>query len=381
MNAKKNGNRKADGFWRASARVFRDRRAVVVAGMLLALHIVLAMFVSLPLTPTVRISVSFITNVVTGHLFGPLMGIIAGALGDLLQFAIRPTGGYFPGWTLNAAIGGFVYGLMFYRRAPRENGAAALHSRTKTEEKMAESSYAGAGISAASQSGMTGGSSSPAVSESKKSAGRRRLASDYVSAGIFALVLLCWFVLPFLQVTEKATGAVQNSGSALAYLTGGAGKTENGSPATLAAAAAVCAAAGLALSLFRRRIPAVLVSAAACLWLLLPVYSDRSVLRAEAGFYLIAAGFFACIAVNLAAVLRQRSMDAAFLLRCFCTMLFMAVVVQMLLGTIWCVLMMTNGKGFWYYLVPRAVKSLIQLPFNTVLAYYVIRALKQLRLR
>lgn len=189
------------------------------------------------------------------------------------------------------------------------------------------------------------------------------------------------FVLPFLQVTEKATGAIQNSGSALAYLTGGAGKTENGSPATLAAAAAVCAAAGLALSLFRRRIPAVLVSAAACLWLLLPVYSDRSVLRAETGFYLIAAGFFACIAVNLAAVLRQRSMDAAFLLRCFCTMLFMAVVVQMLLGTIWCVLMMTNGKGFWYYLVPRAVKSLIQLPFNTVLAYYVIRALKQLRLR
>ncbi len=119
---------------------------------------------------------------------------------------------------------------------------------------MAESSYAGAGISVASQSGMTGGSSSPAVNESKKSAGRRRLASDYVSAGIFALVLLCWFVLPFLQVTEKATGAIQNSGSALAYLTGGAGKTENGSPATLAAAAAVCAAAGLALSLFRGKI-------------------------------------------------------------------------------------------------------------------------------
>ena len=59
------------------------------------------------------------------------------------------------------------YGLMFYRRAPRENGAAALHSRTKTEEKMAESSYAGAGISVASQSGMTGGSSSPEKTEGK----------------------------------------------------------------------------------------------------------------------------------------------------------------------------------------------------------------------
>ncbi|MDE7298773.1 MAG: hypothetical protein K2N94_08075, partial [Lachnospiraceae bacterium] len=158
------------------------------------------------------------------------------------------------------------------------------------------------------------------------------------------------------------------------------GETANSSPVTLAAAAAVCAAAGLVFSLLRRRILAVLVSAAACLWLLLPVYTDRSVLRAEAGFYLIAAGFFVCIAVNLAAVLKQRSMDAMFLLRCFCTMLFMAAVVQMLLGTVWCVVMIANGKGFWYYFVPRAIKSLIQLPFNTVLAYYVIRALKRLRL-
>ena len=72
-------------------------------------------------------------------------------------------------------------------------------------------------------------------------------------------------------------------------------------------------------------------------------------------------------------------MDVGFLLRCFLTMLFVAVVVQMLLGTIWCVKI--YGRGFWFYFVPRAIKSLIQLPFNTVLAYYVIRALKNLRVR
>ncbi|MDE7299787.1 MAG: folate family ECF transporter S component, partial [Lachnospiraceae bacterium] len=250
MNSRANGSRKTDGFWRASARVLRDRRAVAVAGMLLALHIVLAMFVSLPLTPSVRISVSFITNVVTGHLFGPWMGMITGALGDILQFVIRPTGAYFPGWTLNAAIGGFVYGLMFYRRAPKEAGTAGESSTVHRSGLPVESGMLRkeAGADAAAR-------------KTAKETQKKRSASDYISAGIFALVLVFWCALPFLQVTEKAAVSservVQNSGSALAYLTGAAGETANSSPVTLAAAAAVCAAAGLVFRLLRRRILAV----------------------------------------------------------------------------------------------------------------------------
>ena len=42
------------------------------------------------------------------------MGFVCGGLGDLIQFVIKPQGAYFPGWTLSAALAGFIYGLFFY---------------------------------------------------------------------------------------------------------------------------------------------------------------------------------------------------------------------------------------------------------------------------
>lgn len=47
-------------------------------------------------------------------MFGPVMGFVCGGLGDLIQFVIKPTGAYFPGWTISAALAGFIYGLFFY---------------------------------------------------------------------------------------------------------------------------------------------------------------------------------------------------------------------------------------------------------------------------
>lgn len=339
------------GFWKGAVCAFHSRRAVVAAGMLLALHIVLSMYLGIYLTQTVKLSVSFITNVVTGCLFGPWMALVTGALGDILQYILKPVGGYFFGWTLSAALGGFVYGLAFYRKGPKEEECASYR---RTKERW----------------------------QSGKKQGRAGFgAADILSIGILVLMLLCWFTLPFLDVTSKAGAQAQrevlNSGSALQYLTGAAGECANTSPQTLAAAALALIAAGLVFAVCRRRVPVILMSAAACLWLLLPVYTDRSVLAVRTGFGLLCAGFAACALLNLFAVLRTKSLDAAFLLRCFAAMLFMAVAVQMFLGTFWCTVM--YGKGFWFYFVPRAMKSLIQLPFNTLLAYYVIRMLKQFR--
>ncbi len=66
------------------------------------------------MTPTLRLSVSFLANCAIGYMFGPVMGFVCGGLGDLIQFVIKPTGPYFPGWTLSAALAGFIYGLFFY---------------------------------------------------------------------------------------------------------------------------------------------------------------------------------------------------------------------------------------------------------------------------
>ncbi len=358
------------GYWRSAVRVFRDRRAVVTAGMLLALHIILSMFLGIYLTQTVKLSVAFITNVMTGYLFGPCMALVTGALGDILQYILKPVGGYFFGWTLNAAIGGFVYGLAFYRKAPRDlsgcGGGDVQNAREKEGQK------------------------------------RKNIAAvpEFLSGGIFVLMLVSWAVMPFLSAPARQypaavlarmlTNSVSSggsaqmpeaggllTGSAFGFLTGRAGECANASPHTLALVSLVLILAGIVFVLGRRRLPVVVLSAAACLWLLLPVYTDRKVLTAKSGFALLCIGFAACAVIGLTAVLRAKALDAGFLLRCFVTMFFMAVVVQMFLGTIWCTVM--YGKGFWFYFVPRAIKSLIQLPFNAILAYYVIRAAKQFR--
>ena len=61
-----------------SSQEFKNVRSLVTAALLIALHTVLAYFVSFQVTPSLRISVSFLANVVTGAMFGPVVGFICG---------------------------------------------------------------------------------------------------------------------------------------------------------------------------------------------------------------------------------------------------------------------------------------------------------------
>ena len=64
-----------------SSQEFKNVRSLVTAALLIALHTVLAYFVSFQVTPSLRISVSFLANVVTGAMFGPVVGFICGGVG------------------------------------------------------------------------------------------------------------------------------------------------------------------------------------------------------------------------------------------------------------------------------------------------------------
>lgn len=101
-----------------SAKEFKHIKSIVMAALLVALHTVLAFFVSFQVTPTLRISLSFLTNVMTGCLFGPVMGFLCGGVGDIIQFILKPVGPFFPGWTFNAALAGLIYGCFFYNKFP-----------------------------------------------------------------------------------------------------------------------------------------------------------------------------------------------------------------------------------------------------------------------
>ncbi len=113
---------------RLSARSFGSIASLAVCGMLVALEVILGFF-TVPVSPLLKIGFAFLPVAACGMLFGPVAGGIAGALGDVVSYLIQPTGPYFPGFTLNGFISGFVYGMFLYRRPvtlPRSFAAKAV---------------------------------------------------------------------------------------------------------------------------------------------------------------------------------------------------------------------------------------------------------------
>lgn len=95
----------------------RDIRVLTTAAMLVAISIVLGFF-KIPITQLIEIRFSFLANAMAGALFGPFVGGLVGALSDLGGYLIKPTGPYFPGFTLTAAVGGVIAGLTLYGHKP-----------------------------------------------------------------------------------------------------------------------------------------------------------------------------------------------------------------------------------------------------------------------
>ena len=82
---------------------------LTISAMLLALSVILGFF-KLPLSQVSEIRFQFLPVAAEGVLFGPLYGGILGGLSDILCYIIRPTGPFFPGFTLSAIIQGVIYG-------------------------------------------------------------------------------------------------------------------------------------------------------------------------------------------------------------------------------------------------------------------------------
>lgn len=100
---------------RESAAEQKKPQTLVVTAMMIAMNIALSS-VHVYLTPQMRVGFGFLTNAITGMLYGPVVAATAGAVGDVLSYLIRPDGAYFPGFTITAALGGLIYGFLLYRR-------------------------------------------------------------------------------------------------------------------------------------------------------------------------------------------------------------------------------------------------------------------------
>ncbi len=311
-----------------SAKEFKNLKSLILASLLIALHVVLACFVSIMITDSLRISVSFIASVITGALFGPVMGFVCGILSDLVQFFIKPSGTYFIGWTLNAGLSGLIYGMFFYKKFP------------KMVEKIVDDTM-----------------------EIRHEMFERVL---YISSLVIPLFIGgLWVFAPLLSKnSETAKKGIE-------LIEGG------GTMGVIAGIIIILAAISFVMSVFKQRAIPMTVSILCGFAVLLAAYTDKKTITMEWGFYGIMIMILLYIFVQIIGMVSKHAIDVTYMIRCVIAMLFVAIVVNSIIGTYW--LSFMYGKGFNFYFVSRLIKNLIQLPINAILTYYILGFIKGLR--
>lgn len=84
---------------------------IAIMALLVALQIVLSRILSINL-PFLKIGFAFLPVMFAGYLYGPAGGVIVGTVSDLIgAITINTQGAFFPGFTVTAALVGFIYGI------------------------------------------------------------------------------------------------------------------------------------------------------------------------------------------------------------------------------------------------------------------------------
>lgn len=98
-----------------SAKELKKVLTLAVTAMLTAMNTVLGLF-TIMIGEFIKIGFSFLAIGTAGMVYGPVVGGLLGGMGDILNYLIKPTGPFFPGFTLNAILTGIIYGLYLYKK-------------------------------------------------------------------------------------------------------------------------------------------------------------------------------------------------------------------------------------------------------------------------
>ena len=93
----------------------RDIRTITGSALLMAVAVIIDFF-RIVFSNIMEISFSFLALALTGMLYGPLVGGVVGGISDIIQYIVRPSGPFFPGFTLNSIISGVILGIFLYKQ-------------------------------------------------------------------------------------------------------------------------------------------------------------------------------------------------------------------------------------------------------------------------
>lgn len=93
----------------------KSTKLIAVAGLLIALGTVLSFF-KLPISNIAEVRFTSFVFAVAGYIIGPVWGGVVGAATDILGWLVKPTGAFFPGFTISNVVTAVIYGLFFYKK-------------------------------------------------------------------------------------------------------------------------------------------------------------------------------------------------------------------------------------------------------------------------
>ena len=95
-----------------------DTRKLAISAMLITLDLLFTRVLAIN-TPLMKIGFGFAAVAVSAMLYGPCWAMLTAALGDFIGAVIFPTGAFFPGFTITAALTGLIFGLCLYKKGPK----------------------------------------------------------------------------------------------------------------------------------------------------------------------------------------------------------------------------------------------------------------------
>ena len=106
-------------YWRTARRELNNPRVLAFSGLVCAMAIVLESLPIYLLGPSLKIYFSFLAVSLGCMCYGPVVGMMAGAIIDTVGFLLAGYGEpYFPGYLITAMLSGLIYGVMLYRQKP-----------------------------------------------------------------------------------------------------------------------------------------------------------------------------------------------------------------------------------------------------------------------
>lgn len=114
--ANENGGIFTKAYWKRAAKQFSDPKMITIAALIVALRVVVKLF-KINIATGLGFSLDGYVNSLGAMIYGPFVGLVGGAISDILGLIITgQMGSFFPPFTLVEMASSFIFALFFWNR-------------------------------------------------------------------------------------------------------------------------------------------------------------------------------------------------------------------------------------------------------------------------